>query len=241
MLAGLDTEDPPAIKILTGNFVVDADHLNDGGELALMRLTRGFTYLAAVSLAAGTVIAVAAPHAVAVSDVDNISPANKSVKGTATNFKAIGQINGLPVTVTCTSSTLTATTPATGLGPVTVKPTFTGCRDSFGGTDTVKIFGTWKLTFVDVANDEAQTEPNAGDKLQVTIPKAGATFQSSIVSGCVITVAPTAPFSFSSKYDDVSKSTVNVKLPVSGSGCSSSPTSTTTATYTLSPGIHDVS
>jgi hypothetical protein len=209
-----------------------------------MRLTRGFTYLAAVSLAAGTAFAVTVPHAVAASDKDSLKPASTAIKGSAPNFVSSGTIGGLAFTASCTSSTLSAKTPARGLGPVSVKPTFTGCTDNFGGTDKVKVHGVWKLTFADAANDEAQTEPNSGDGLTLLVPKGGATFTSTFLPGCTITVAPTAPFSFTSAYNDVSVATVNVNLPVSGSSGCPPPvgaTAATTATYTITPGVTDQS
>jgi hypothetical protein len=164
-----------------------------------------------------------------------------AIKGTSVNFTAAGQIDGIPVTVTCKTTTLTAKTPATGLGPVTVKEVFpTGsCTDTLRGTDTVKTFGTWKLTFVDAANDEGGE--TSGDMLSITIAKAGVTFVSSRLPTCKVTVAASAPFTFKAAYDDVKKATINVALPTAGTRCTTTPTAKVTATVTLSPSMHDVS
>jgi len=98
-----------------------------------------------------------------------------------------------------------------------------------------------KLAEIDAANDETAIEPNKGDKLRLTIPKAGATFSSSIVSGCTITAAPTGPASVNGTYNDASTDTVkSASIPVTGAGCSAS-SSTLSATVVLSPSIHDVS
>lgn len=179
---------------------------------------------------------------------DNISPANTSITANnSTNITFKGTINGISVTVTCTTSSISGTTPSSGLGPVNVNnPSFTGCRDTFGGTDTVTTNSTnghWQLTFIDstATNEETQAEPNSGDKLQITIPKAGATFKSSILPGCTITAAPSGSASITGTYDDVSTLTISsASIPVSGSGCTAS-TSSMSGSYKSTPGFHDAS
>ena len=163
--------------------------------------------------------------------------------GTTMNFA--GTIDGIPVTVKCTTFTGSGKVPATGLSvSLSTPPVLGGCTDSLGGTDTVTTNttnGKWKLTEVDAANDEAQTEPNSGDKVTLTIPKAGATFKSSTLSSCTITAAPTAAAKVTGTYDDKGTDTVtNAKIAVSGSGCVAS-TSTVTATVVLTPGVSDAS
>lgn len=164
---------------------------------------------------------------------------------TGTAMKFVGSIDGLTVTVTCTKFTDSGSVPATGLTVVLSKPpTISGCTDSLGGTDTVvtnSTNGKWKLSEVDAANDETAVEPNTGDHARLTIPKAGASFSSSIVSGCTVTAAPTAAASISGGYNDNGTDTVvNKSIPVSGSGCVAS-SSAVTATVVLSTPLHDVS
>jgi hypothetical protein len=84
------------------------------------------------------------------------------------------------------------------------------------------------------------TEPNSGDKLKLIIPKAGAVFSSSILTTCKITAAPSGPASVTGAYNDVNTDTVTkAAVPVSGSGCTATGT-TTTAKVILSPKVHDV-
>src|SRR5579872_6530898 len=116
--------------------------------------TRTAKSIATAGLMAGALVMVA-PHAFASSHSaaagdtdDNISPAGKAVTAalkSGTKFTAVGQINGLAITVTCTTATFHGTTPTHGLGPVSIPaPVFKGCKDSLGGTDTVATKGTWK-------------------------------------------------------------------------------------------------
>jgi hypothetical protein len=170
------------------------------------------------------------------------------VKGTlksGTTLTFAGTIDGFGITVTCTGFTASGKIPSKGLKvTLTTPPTFSGCKDTLGGTDTVttnSTNGKWAVQEIDLANDEAATEPNTGDKLALVIPKAGATFTSSVVSGCVITVAPTATAKVTGAYDDVSTVTdKNASVPVSGSGCTAT-AAKATGTIVLSPGFHDVS
>jgi hypothetical protein len=70
---------------------------------------------------------------------------------------------------------------------------------------------------------------------------AGATFSSSILHGCVLTVAPTGAVNVTGTYNDAGTiQDTNKTIPVTGAGCSSS-TSTVTATVILSPAVFDVS
>ena len=213
------------------------------------RMIRIHKKLAVAASLATIVVGVGTGMAFAAGDTDdNISPASTNITASnTTNITFKGTINGIGITVTCTASSISGTTPATGLGPVNVNnPSFTGCKDTFGGTDTVTTNSTnghWQLTFIDstASGEETQAEPNSGDKLQITIPKAGATFKSSILPGCTITAAPSGPANVSGAYDDVSTLTItNASIPVSGAGCSAS-SSSMSGTYKSNPGFHDVS
>jgi hypothetical protein len=185
-----------------------------------------FSNIKRIGLVLGTAVALvglAAPSAFA---SGNITPANTAF--TATNSGNVtfkGSIIGINITVTCTSSSISGTTPASGLtlnlsGP----PSFSGCRDSFGGTDTVTTSGTWGL----VAN-------GTGSQLSLTVPSGGVKFKSSFLSGCTITAGGAT---INAAYDNVSKATfTNQSVPASGSGCSAGSTATVNATYITSPGI----
>ncbi len=210
-----------------------------------------FTRKTKFSVAAATVVALCAISAPVVLAVtadtdDSLSPANHAIAvklKTATKAVFTGTVQGAPVTSTCTVSTTSFKTPAKGLGTVvTSNPTFTGCTDSLGGTDTVKTnstTGTWKARFVDAPNDEAKEGP---DHLQLVIPKGGATIVSSILPTCTITVAPAGPASVAAAYNDVSTATFSKSgIPTAGTGCTTSANGSFTATYTLSPGVKDVS
>jgi hypothetical protein len=197
----------------------------------------------------GFMAAVVAPAVIAAggdSD-DHVSPPNTTIKGSlkpGTKVIFVGTVATIPVTEQCTASSTSGKTPASGLTTTITRPTFTGCTDSLHGKDTVKTTGTWKLTFIDAANDE--TAEKAGDKLKITIPIKGATVTSTAAPGCSITVAPTAAASVTGSYNDVNTLTVT-KAPVparTSSGCpggAKTSTATFSATYVLTPHMHDVS
>jgi hypothetical protein len=198
--------------------------------------------LTAVVVGLGTGIAFASAE----TDTDNITPANTSFVATSTNFVAKSTINGVPITVTCKSVTISGTTPASGLGPVNINnPSFSGCTDNLHETDIIttnSTNGPWRLTFIDAANDESQSEPNTGDQLQVTIPKAGATFQSSSIPGCTVIVASNGPATITGAYDDSNTlSFSNASIPVQGVGCTASSVTTISATFKFNINLHDVS
>jgi hypothetical protein len=202
-----------------------------------------------IALAAvAALTAIGAPLVLAAGETDdNIAPASTTVKASLIaggNAVFTGTVSGVTVTSTCKVSSTTFKTPAHGLGPVTTSnPVFTSCTDSLGGTDTVRTNstnGTWKATFIDVANDEAKEV--LGDKLRLTIPKAGATIVSSVLSTCKITVAPSGPANAVANYNDVNRAGLNkAPIPTSGTGCTTSATGSFSAIYILSPGIHDAS
>ena len=113
---------------------------------------------------------------------DHYKPAGAALKATST--KAVSTSTS-GVSLTCTNSTTSGKTPATGLGLFTMSPpkfndgyAATGkpkpCTDSARGTDVVATGGTWNAGFVDEARDETSPEPNTGDTFRIVIPKAGA-------------------------------------------------------------------
>jgi hypothetical protein len=119
-------------------------------------------------------------------------------------------------------------------------PTFSGCTDSFGGTDTVTASGTWTLVFTDAAGDERAEKP--GDTVTLNIPQAGLTTTSSVAPGCTVTDAPTGPARLSASYDDSGTATfTSNSVPISGSGCTTSADAVFSQTLTLSTAIADVS
>ena len=125
------------------------------------------------------------------------------------------------------------------------KPTFTGCKDSLGGTDTVTTSGIWKAAYVDAANDEA-TESNA-DATTITIPKGGATVVSSLVPTCVITVAPNAPATIKATYNETTGVATFANSAVPSSTSAACPGGATTGTahfsasYKSTPILKDAS
>jgi hypothetical protein len=207
----------------------------------------------------GVMAAVVTPVVIAATGDtdDHISPASTVVKaalktGTKTTFT--GTVGGIAVTQHCTGSSTSGKTPATGLGPFTTSPpTFTGCTDSLGGTDTVKTNatnGAWKITFLDKASEVETaaegTGSTSGDKIRITIPIKGATLTSSAAPTCTITVAPTAKANVTGAYNDINTLTItNAPVPAATSaGCPGGAGTTTghfSATYVLTPKMHDVS
>jgi hypothetical protein len=151
----------------------------------------------------------------------------KLAKGTTMTFQ--GTINGVPITVTCKSFVASGKTPAKASDTLKLSapPAITKCKDSLGGTDTIKTTGSWSLI---VASD--------GSTLTLNIPKKGATFTSSVLKSCTIVAAPTKTFGVEGSYststatDTVSGS----EIPVTTSGtCTAADTATTSATVVLSP------
>jgi hypothetical protein len=199
--------------------------------------------LTAVVVGLGTGVAFAAGDT-----DDSISPASTAfTANNSTNIVFKGNVNGFPVTVTCKNSSISGSTPASGLGPVNINnPTFSGCTDSLGGTDTITTNSTnghWQLTFLDstATGEETQTEPNSGDSLQVTIPKGGATFTSTALPGCVITVTVTVTVIITGTYDDVSIVVfTNVSISVKGAGCVAASFSIS-GSYKSTTNFHDAS
>ena len=63
--------------------------------------------------------------------------------GTKMTFK--GDIDSIPITVTCTkfSAKGKVPSPASDTMKLSAPPTISGCKDSSGGTDTIKTTGSW--------------------------------------------------------------------------------------------------
>lgn len=188
--------------------------------------------LAAAAAVAGGATLALAPSVYAAGA--HLSPANTVItanlqSGTTLNFSET--VDGFPLNVQCTTATASGKTPAAGLSVTLPQPpTFSGCTDSLGGSDTVVTNQTnakWKL----VAN-------STGTLFTLKVPKAGATFTSSLVSGCVITVAPAGTASIKGAYDNVNTWTIKgAKFPISGSGCTTSATSAATGTLVFTPNV----
>jgi len=142
------------------------------------------------------------------------------------------------IVVTCTSSSISAKTPASGLAlTLPSPPTFSGRTDNHGGTETVTTSGMWKLVFVDAANDESQAEPNSGDSLSLSIPAGGAKVTSSLLSSCPVT---NSAATVTAAYNDTNTATfTSQKIP--GSACGNSATANFSGTYKTSTNASDSS
>jgi hypothetical protein len=160
-------------------------------------------------------------------------PAGTTVTGTlksGTKMTFKGDINSIPITVSCTTFSASGKVPSSPSYTVTLSspPTISGCKDNTGGKDTIttnSTNGSWTISV-------SKKKPY---KATLTVPKAGATFTSNILSGCVITAAPSAAAPVTGAYNGKNTDTVtNAKVPTSGSGCTST-TAKTSATVILSP------
>jgi hypothetical protein len=143
---------------------------------------------------------------------------------TGTNMTFQGDIDSIPITVTCTNFSASGkVTKASDTLPLSAPPTISGCTDSSGGTDTVTTSGTWKITI-------------ASTTITLDAPQAGATFKSSILSGCTITAFPNAAGKVAGAYNGSNTDKVKgASVPTSGSGCTST-AAKTSATVKLHPG-----
>lgn len=198
---------------------------------ALMRAQRGdparkpanSTLKKAIVAIVGTAVLVFGIATVAYASL----PAGTTVTGTlksGTKMTFKGDIDSIPITVSCKTFKASGKVakPATDTQKLSAPPTISGCTDSSGGTDTIKTTGAWTITI-------------GKTTMTLNIPKAGATFKSSILSGCTITAAPTAAIKVAGVYNDHNTDTVkNAKITTKGTGCTST-TATTTATVILSP------
>jgi hypothetical protein len=175
---------------------------------------------------------------------NNVTPANTPVTATlkkGTKFKASASVSGIPVTLSCTGASFSFTTPASGLGPVDIAtPTFSGCKDNFGGTDTVlasAMNGPWTWTFI----YKTSKHPS---EVQLGFPQNAGTFSSTLVSGCTGLITPNGPFVATGKYANSAFGTPTntatfsgVKVPIGSTGCKVPATATVAATWVLSPNV----
>jgi hypothetical protein len=152
-----------------------------------------------------------------------------TVTGTSSSTVFNGTIDGVAISVTCTNFTDSVVVPAGAKKTLDIPPaTINGCTDTLGGTDTIKTNdkdGKWELK-----------TNGAGTKLTLVIPEKGATFTSSVLSGCKITAAPTAAVDVVGTYNSSNgtDTVTNAPIAVKGKGCSATSASTTT-TVTFSP------
>ena len=166
---------------------------------------------------------------------DSLVPASTSFTATNSgNLTVAFTVLGQTITVTCTSTTLSLTTPASGLSVNMQPPTVSGCTDNFGGTETVTTSGTWLLRLVDAPNDSSQAEPNTGDHLSLTVPTGGATVKSSLLPCTISSTQSTVRAS----YNDKNKAKFT-NQKVSGSGCGGSNTATFNGTFLTSINVSD--
>jgi hypothetical protein len=156
--------------------------------------------------------------------------ANTDAVFTATS----GPLMGLTTTCTASASTFNLTTQGGGLGPITISnPTFTGCSDNLGGTDTAtsnSTSGPWTATYV---NSTGSPNP---DQIALGVPKAGQTLTSSAVTGCKVTVAPSSAITVSGSYNNAGSLAFN-KATVTYSATGSCPTGTGTGNATFTTAL----
>jgi hypothetical protein len=141
-----------------------------------------------------------------------------------------GPLAGLVTTCTASATGFTLTTKGGGLGPFTLtNPTFTGCTDNLGGTDTIKsnsTNGPWTDTYI---NSTGSPNP---DLIKINIPKAGQTLVSSIAPACTLTLDPAAAGSISGTYDNAGNLQVtNQTLNYSAAGTCPTGTGSGTAHF----------
>jgi hypothetical protein len=162
----------------------------------------------------------------------SVSPGTtiKAALVASTDMTFAGQISGVPVTVSCTKFSDKVKTKAGETKSVDIPPAkISGCTDTLGGTDTIKTNatnGSWQLTV-----------NKSGSTVDLVIPKAGATFTSSVLSGCVITAEPTKSGKVAGAYSSSAgtDTVTNATIPVKGNSVCSATTSSTSAKVQFSP------
>jgi hypothetical protein len=207
----------------------------------------------ATALVAGSAFAHASPAVVDGGDTFNVAPGTAVTSSTAKVVISVPSTSPSMV-ITCTSSIFAGKTGATMKFTIGL-PSFSAatggpCADNLHFTDSFRsntTNGPWTLNEKDFSNngtgDEALPEPNAtGDKLVITLPKAGLIDTNNWP--CSIVFAPSGAALIAGAYNDGGTFTIkNAKIPVSVSGppfCGpASQTVTLTATYTLTPGFFD--
>jgi hypothetical protein len=169
-------------------------------------MKRGSKKLTATIIATGLI--VASVPAIVIAGTTNATGVavnvTASLKSNTVSTFTVTSGSPLPkgTKVTCTSSItkFVLTTKGGGLGPLPISnPSFTGCTDNLGGTDTLtsnSTNGAWTSTYVNAAT------ASASNMLKIGIPKAGQTLKSSVAPNCTLTVDPTAAGSVSGTYDN---------------------------------------
>jgi hypothetical protein len=156
-------------------------------------------------------------------------PPGTRVTVTGHDLTFTSRVDSVPLTVTCQSFTANGkirSKPAYGFD-LSAPPSFSGCSDSLGGTDII--------TTNDTNGSWTYSVNKAGTSVTLTIPKAGATFESRYQGGCVITWAPTKPAPVSGTYNGSNTVTVSAaSFPTNGTGCASTAFKTS-STVVLSP------
>jgi len=151
------------------------------------------------------------------------------VTGTRLVFEA--DIDSVPLTADCTSFSFRAVIPETASDSIRLRrpPTIQGCTDSWGGTDAIvanQANGKWILSVT-------KSSPY---QLSLTIPKAGLTFSSSMVSSCRVTAAPNRKSRLTGSYNGTNTETIlHAAIPTRGTGCTSGAVTTATATEVFKP------
>jgi hypothetical protein len=159
--------------------------------------------LAAVAVPTAVVASIiTGATAVGVNVTANLKPNSNAVLSGTT-----GPLTGLVTTCTASSTGFQLTTSGGGLGPFTItNPSFTGCSDNLGGTDTItsnSTNGPWTATYV---NSTGAPNP---DKIKLGIPKAGQTLVSSVAPSCTLTIFPAGAGSINGNYDNAGNLRIN--------------------------------
>jgi hypothetical protein len=187
--------------------------------------------------------AIVLATASAVLAIDNAPPTGTTVRGkllAGGDLTFTGAtINGLAVQTSCASFSAHGVVPSKPSYKVdlSTSPKIDNCSDNLagsdkplGGTDTIttnSVNGPWMLK-------ESSAAPYT---MTLVIPKAGATFTSSMLPGCVITAAPTAKAAIEGSYDPTTAtvSVTDAPIALSGSGCTVGGSATVSATVVLNP------
>ena len=187
--------------------------------------------------------AIVLASASAVLATNNAPPTGTTVRGKLLAGGSLtfagGTINGVGVQTSCASFSAHGIVPSKPSYKVdlSASPEIKNCSDNLAGSDTPlqaddtittnSIHGPWMLK-------ESSAPPYT---MTLIIPKAGATFTSSALPGCVITAAPTAKAAIEGGYDPTSGtiSVTDVPIVLSGSGCTVGGTTTVSATVVLNP------
>jgi len=186
--------------------------------------------LSALGLGTASIATASTSTAAAKAHMVPASTAITAALASGTKLTAAGAIDGVTITVSCTSLTASGKTPANGLSAtITGAPVFSGCTDSLGGADTVNTNttnGKWSIALA-----------SSGKTGTLDIPKGGVTFSSNVLPSCVVTLAPSAAAKVKATYNDVNTATFkNATVATSGSGCTTT-SAKIDSTVVLTPGV----